>query len=394
MKISKIIWLVSILGSTTSAFADEPTPEQPKPETPPPTDVTPTEPTPTPLTPTPTEPKAADKPAANPLTINMFADGQYVLSTRKNNPVDAMGAPIPQPGHRAWERNNGFALSFLGIDAVYDNEKFAITTSLRFGSSVVPFYAASTASPDIDGVANAFQAYGTWKACPKLTLDIGRFSTIYGAEVAESWKNLNYTRGALYYAFQPFWHTGVRAAYQATDELKLTGMIVNGANNSLDGGKERPSIGVQGAYTKGSGSVLIGYLGSADPDNDFFDHFVDVVATLNIDKLSLVFNADFFTNSVNDDTSTFFGLSAGAGYTVSDKFRLAGRGEVLVDDTADTKVYTGTVTLDYRPLANGNLVLRLDNRFEASDQEIFIDRSAEATKSFFQTVVGVVVTSN
>jgi hypothetical protein len=38
-------------------------------------------------------------------------------------------------------------------------------------------------------------------------------------------------------------------------------------------------------------------------------------------------------------------------------------------------------------------VLRLDNRFESSDQKIFIDRDAAPTKHFFQAVVGIVVTS-
>jgi len=315
-----------------------------------------------------------------------------------------MGLPLPHPAHRAWERNNGFALSFLGIDSVYDTPAFAVTASLRFGSSVVPFYAASTTSTDLDGVATAFQAYGTWKASPKLAMDVGRFSTIYGAEVAESWKNLNYTRGALYYAFQPFWHTGVRATYQASSELKLTGMVVNGANNSVDAGNERPAIGVQAAYTTGMGSLLVGYLGSQDPDSDFFDQFLDVVATLNVGKLSLVFNADLIANrlppstllsTLNDHTTNrYFGASAGAGYTLSDTFRIAGRGELLVDDDADTKVYTGTATLDYRPLGNANVVLRLDHRFESSDQKIFIDRDAAPTKRLFQAVVGIVVTSN
>jgi hypothetical protein len=349
-------------------------------------------------------PPADDKPPL-PLSIHLFADGQYVWSTRRNNAVDATGLSIPHPAHRAWERNNGFALSFLGIDGVYDTAAFAVTASLRFGSSVVPFYAASTTSTDLDGVATAFQAYGTWKASPKLAVDVGRFGTIYGAEVAESWKNLNYTRGALYYAFQPFWHTGVRATYQASSELKLTGMVVNGTNNSVDAGTERPAIGVQAAYTTGTGSVLVGYLGSQDPDSDFFDQFLDVVATLNVGKLSLVFNADLIANRVppstllaspvtnDDEPNRYFGASAGAGYTLSDTFRVAGRGELLVDDDASTKVYTGTATLDYRPLGNANVVLRLDNRFESSDQKIFIDRDAAPTKHFFQAVVGIVVTS-
>ena len=39
-------------------------------------------------------------------------------------------------------------------------------------------------------------------------LDLGKFDTPYGAEVAESHLNMNYTRGLLY-ASQPVFHTSI-----------------------------------------------------------------------------------------------------------------------------------------------------------------------------------------
>ncbi len=346
--------------------------------------------TPVVLTAPPAAPAASDD---SSLKIEMFADARYVLSTRKNDAVDETGAAIPQPAHRAWERNNGFELAFLGLDATYDREKFAVTTSLRFGTAVAPFYANSTVVPDLDGVAAAFQAYGTWKASPQLTIDVGRFNTIYGTEVAESWKNTNYTRGALYYAFQPFWHTGARASYEVSPALKLTGMVVNGVNNSVDSGAEQPSVGAQATFTAGPASFAVGYLGSADPGNDMFDHFVDVIATLAIDRVTASINADLFANEDLGTTHLYYGVSGVLGCVVSETFRVGGRAEVLQADLEDSTVYTGTVTLDYRPLANSNLVLRLDNRAESSNQMLFIDRDAAPSRRFFQTVFGVVVTS-
>ena len=56
-----------------------------------------------------------------------------------------------------------------------------------------------------------------------LTIDVGLFDTIYGAEVADSWVNFNYTRSPLNYLMQPFYHLGVRATYEVSDRLDQPG---------------------------------------------------------------------------------------------------------------------------------------------------------------------------
>ena len=328
--------------------------------------------------------------------ISIFADSYYNWSTSKN-PANVLfpaeGATLA-PAHRAYERHNGFGLSFLGADLTYDTEKFGATASLRFGPSVPIFYARDT-SPT--GINNITQAFVTWKPSTALSIDFGQFYTIYGAEVAESWKNLNYTRGGLYYAMQPFWHTGVRAKLAVTSELTLTGMVVNGVNNEIDYGKERPSLGAQAAYTMPEFAVLLGYLGSLDPDNDtYFDHFVDLVATAAVGtSVNLVFNGDYG----KDGDLAFFGASLAARLALTDEFGIALRAEYLGDPdgriwgTKDNNVLTGTGTLDFKPGASGKLIIRWDNRFEKADTKIFTGRDGSGKDTWFQSVLGVVVTS-
>lgn len=322
----------------------------------------------------------------------MFADAFYNWSTSKN--TDAAGMPSGNPAHRAYNRYNGFGLSFLGADIVYDTEKFGATASLRFGPSVPIFYAADKGPTGIDNIT---QAYVTYKPTTALAIDFGQFSTIYGAEVAESWKNLNYTRGGLYYAMQPFWHTGVRAKYSISDELSLTAMVVNGVNNEIDAGKERPSIGVQAAYAHDTVAVLVGYLGSLDPSNDlYFDHFVDLVATAGFGSASVVFNADF----AKDEDAQFYGASLAGRLGLTDELGIAARLEYLGDPdgliwgAGDNNVITATGTFEYKPDASGRLILRWDNRFEKSKEQIFTDRDGAGADSWFQSVLGVVVTSS
>lgn len=343
--------------------------------------------------------QTAEAPAApsSGLKISMFADAYYNYSTSKNSAT--------QPGHRAYSAANGFSLSFLGIDTVYETEHFGATASLRFGPSVPIFYGRGTEAGQLGlGIENILQAFGTWKPTSSLKIDVGQFGTIFGAEVAESWKNLNYTRGGLYYAMQPFWHTGVRAAAAVSDELTLTGMVVNGANNIVDSGDETPSVALQGAYAMGDVAVILGYMGSLDPEADFFDHFVDLVATAAIGNLSLVFNADYGMNTKRVDSDgnalddgTWYGASLAGGLGLTDQLGVALRGEYLGDPDGliwgaeDNYLITGTVTLEYKPYEAGNLVIRLDNRFEKSDAQIFANRDGEGTDTWFQSVLGLVV---
>ena len=70
--------------------------------------------------------------------------------------------------------------------------------------------------------------------------------------MAESWQNMNYTRGALYFAMQPFWHTGLRGSYQVSDSLGLTALVVNGtklySTKGIGNGTQIPDENPGGHY--------------------------------------------------------------------------------------------------------------------------------------------------
>src|SRR5690606_2938601 len=81
------------------------------------------------------------------------------------------------------------------------------------------------------------QAYASWRpggADGILTLDIGKFDTFVGAEVADSHLNYNYSRGLLFWLAQPYYHTGLRANLDLSEQVWLTGLVANGWNNSVD----------------------------------------------------------------------------------------------------------------------------------------------------------------
>jgi hypothetical protein len=362
------------------------------------------------------------------LKISAFVDAFYSFQTA------AQGTPSPV--HRAYDSNNwvsnadtnagfaqnGFGLSFAGIDASYDGGQLGATISLRAGPSVPIFFAGDTGPLGIDNIT---QAYATWAPVPQLSIDVGMFSTIFGAEVAESWKNLNYTRGGLYYAMQPFWHTGMRIAVSPNDKVTLTGMAVNGVNTVHDD-DESPGLALQLSITPNDlFSLAAGWYTTPKPSTDggIFDNFFDLVAALTVERFSLVLNADLCVNrdKVNDgpgyhqelDDPMFWGISLAAGYQATDLFGIALRGEVLSDSdnqlykatrsnfgvtfptTQQTNVVTVTGTLDFKPVeGSNNLVIRWDNRIETSNEDIFFNRSESPTNVWFGSTLGVVVTTD
>lgn len=373
----------------------------------------------------------ASAPAAEPadeapaLSLSLFADAYVSLQT------SGSGTPATLSGHRAYTgqgpsglAENGFGLSWLGFDASYDAGMFAVTGSLRFGTGAAIFHGDSDLAFGVDSIT---QGYVTWRPVEGLDLDLGMFGTIFGAEVAESWKNLNYTRGALYFYGQPFWHTGLRAKYQLSDMVSLTGIVVNGTNNVSEtqpqveqvtaGFDQSPTIGAQVGITPSDVlSLAVGGMVALDGEenDDFgFDTFLDFVGVISLDPITIVLNADYIVTQSglggNEDRN-FIGVSGALGYAFSDQFGIAGRLEFLSDDANfdgsnedKWSLITATATLDYKPVADfPNLIIRWDNRFEKSNQDIFGDSrndsldpdDATFTDSWFQSVIGVVVTTS
>jgi hypothetical protein len=162
------------------------------------------------------------------LKVSAFVDGNFGMN---------WSFPKPQEGRnrfRAFDANNGFALSWAGVNLSLGGPEVAGTLDLRFGPS-----AARLAGSDesAHGLQYVKQAYATWRPGGKdgiFTFDLGKFDTIYGAEVADSQLNFNYSRGLLYWLAQPAFHTGLRVNAAFSQNFWLTGLLANGWNNSID----------------------------------------------------------------------------------------------------------------------------------------------------------------
>jgi len=334
--------------------------------------------------------------ATSGLSYTLFGDAYATFSTAQ----PGSGAQY----HRAYTANqglnqDGFSLAWVGLDLAYDGGKIGVTTSIRAGSAVNSYFVDSR----MFGPVSITQGFVTWKPIDALAIDVGMFGTIFGAEVAENWYNFNYTRGAVYYGYQPFWHTGARVSYALTDKLTLKGFLADDANQisllTAGGANSTMQAAAQLAYSDGGFTGAVGTMQTlGEGALSGFDRFVDLVLGYSTDKFGVLFNGDF---NVNDTAnSSYLALSAAARYYFVPAFGVALRGEFIKPnmDVSNNEIVTATLTLDFKPVAGAdNLLIRWDNRVESMSaggvpmgQNPLFDRDGAPTDAWFESTIGLV----
>jgi hypothetical protein len=357
--------------------------------------------------------------------------------------------PKPQGGtnqYRAPDVNNGFALTWVGLDVVHEAKPVGGTISLRFGPASSLFAGADTQY----GLQYVRQAFATWKPTQRLTLDLGKFDTICCAEVPDSQKNMNYTRGVLYWVAEPLFHTGLRASYQVTDEVTFRLMAVNGWNNTIDnniGKTFGAQIGIAPAkQLSGNVTYIVGPERS-DPmtvtcpagqaysvdayacvnqagaqggpqtvedknANSRWRQFVDAVVNYNpTDSLAFALNGDVGYDKAldpvtgNERAVYWYGGMAAGRLAFNDVWAVALRGEWFRDPQGfmtgatdatsgaplDVIIRTGTLTLEAKP--SPYLIVRLENRIDSANQPVFRRGLNDANDVQVTSLLGVVVTT-
>lgn len=371
--------------------------------------------------------------------------------------------PKPQLGKntlRAHDSANGFSLSWVGINASYPADPVGATLSLRFGPTAHQLGGTclSTQTPcDADvGLEFVKQGFVSWKpggADSAVQLDLGKFDTPFGVEVAESHLNLNYTRSLLYWLAQPSFHTGLRANFVVADAFDFRLLAVNGWNNSIDNNIGK-SFGAQATFhlRNADGSDLLtaslGYMGGPEHDDtdlvqceegeefsatspsgcvaaggatnvpreglvdrgssntEGLRHLIDLAVVADpIERLRLVLNADYGIDRQRNqrdlekfDRASYWGVLLGARVAVLEQFGIAARGEYLSDPDGLLSGYFDrreeielvSGTLTLELLPADYLTIRLDNRLDWASKQIFNKQIRELTGTQFTTTLGVV----
>jgi Putative beta-barrel porin-2, OmpL-like. bbp2 len=243
-----------------------------------------------------------------------------------------------------------------------------------------------TAGTNVD----ALQIFTQYSSGP-FSVMAGKFTTIAGAEVAQAVSNTNFSRSFLFTFAEPLTHTGVRANYAASNNLKFTLGINNGWNilNENAGGNcvgsscatgKTLELGISGTPAKVLSLAGAFYSGDEVGATQIGTRtLVDVVATVTLsDALNLVFNYDDGQqdNAVAAGTAKWQGLASYLNYQINGAWRLSARLESF-DDKQGFRTGTAqklkevTLTAGYAPAKNTEL--RFEVRSDKSDQSVFVD---------------------
>jgi hypothetical protein len=324
---------------------------------------------------------AADA-AAPSIDITGFVDTYYTYNF--NDPANKLnGLHVFNPDHNALS----LALAELAFEKKPTTDSragFRVDFNFGPGAELTNFFEPSKDAYPSLGLLE--QAYVSFLAGDKIQVDFGKFVTPVGNELVESKDNWNYTRSVQFGWAIPFYHSGARATFTASDKFTLAAYLVNGWNNVIDNNNDKTFIG-QFILKPSSKFTLIGNAVVGKEIEDTRTLF-DAVVVFNLsDKFALASEIDF--GSEGDAKwsaySAYAKLTAG-----SVAFTL--RGEMLDDEdgwaTLGTTVTSGTLTTEFK--LGGGVIAKLDLRTDMADAPIFVGEGTSTKDSQTTVTLGLV----
>lgn len=341
-------------------------------------------------------------------TINLGIDGYYAYNF--NAPVGRVNLL------RAYDvLSNEFSLNqasviFEHAPDVAGGRRWGGRVDLQFGQATDTLQGNPSNEPRPDIYRNIFQVYGSYvlPLGKGLDLDFGKWGSSIGLEGNYTKDQINYSR-SYWFAFLPFYHMGVRAAYAVNDSLTVNYWIVNGTNQvEATNGFKDELFGFTAKPRETVNWNVNYYLGQEHPDRvvvsptspipvqpglsflairpapdgrlHIFDSYVTWQTT---PKLSFALEGDYviereWQNASPGHSSAPSHVDGGAAYAryqLRPKWALGARTEYLSDRGG---LFSGltqalketTVTLDYN-LADGFL-MRYEWRRDFSNQPSFL----------------------
>ncbi|MEW5974832.1 MAG: porin [Acidobacteriota bacterium] len=327
--------------------------------------------------------------------VSGFVDGYYGFST--NRPSDqAVQLRGLTTNHNSFQ----FNLAKLAFNrATNGPNSLGYRVDLVYGPAADSYHSYEPVSGQQGIIKNIQQAYLSYVAPvgSGLTVDVGKFATFIGAEALDTIDNWNYQQGMLFSYAQPYYHTGLRATYAASDKVGLGFYLVNGWNNSFDNNTGK-SIGFSFSLTPNSKFQIIqNYLGGPEISgtNDPWRHLFDTVvnATIN-ENVALKFNYDYGFDNYATGKTKWQGVAASIRFSSSSgKVAFAPRFEYLADNQgfatgAAQRVKGLTLTNEYR--LRPNFSTKLEYRYDFSTEPYFVKRIDDFVKDQHVFMVGLV----
>ena len=298
--------------------------------------------------------------------------------------------------------NDHSALSLHGIGLTVDKlpkEGFGGLVNVLLGKDATLYQSYDTSTSNFDVVQGFIQyAHGP------LTVQLGKLTTLMGAEVIDTSANANFSH-SIGFGQYPYTHTGLRATYAVSDTTNLIAGVNTGWDQVKDANTQKTielgltsnpvkPLNITATIYSGVEPVLSpagyhpGVAGNdgAQGNRSMFDTVISYAVT---DALTFVLNPTYAVQEgvIYDDGSThdvkWYSVSLYANYQIDEKDRLSLRLEdfqdkdgyktSLIGGVAGTALGTSykddVVTLTYGYTAAANFELRAEVRFDTVDKD-------------------------
>lgn len=330
------------------------------------------------------------------LEWHIFADSYYSYNFNRPTPVTAPNAasvnaaaiPNAQNTYRYYDTyHNQFALSLFELSTKANFGEASVLVDLDFG----PFAdlnsaSTSTSGKSVDEVSKHMgQVVLSYKPeASRFSFDMGKMYSHLGVESVKSKDNYNYSRTVLFSYGLPFWHTGLRANYDAIPELLTASLFVYNGWNSIYDNNNSKSLGAQLKYSPSTLVTLAyNYLGGPERSDSEKDrktvHEVNSTWSFN-DSWSAITDAvlgeeENVAIGITTTKAIWYGGMLGLKYNLNERSYLSPRFEVFRDQHgyilggSPQAFQSGTLTYG-RNLSKG-LDLRSEGRWDSSSQKPF-----------------------
>ncbi len=393
--------IVVCLAHAEPAFAQGAAAAPPEPE-PTPAPAPAPAPAPTPASPAQTSPFVPPAPPEENSRFKVMPTGyvEAFYAYNLNRPSNGI------TNYRGFDnRHNTFSLSNAALGANWEAGPVGGRIMLQVGSTPSSYYSGEPSLAGTDG-ANA-SSPGLWKYLQEafvtykapvgrgLLLQLGLCASPIGFESFAVKDNWNWSRSNLFVGL-PFYHTGLRATYEWTDELSTTVSVFNGWNNVVDSSEEK-SVQANITYKLPAKLLLQAlYFGGIErptgaAEGPFWRHHFDVVAQVDPTTwLSFAGQGDYGWEPNRLGTSSWASGALYARVKPIDHVYVAVRGDRFHENLATAAggrassplfwggvewVSSGTATLDVRP--SDQLSIRLEYRHDAAEAPMFFGRNVQ-----------------
>jgi hypothetical protein len=364
-------------------------------------------------------PSPTPTPVPHAFSISGYGDLGYTSVSNASN-ANTNSGPLADPNGRGitgrvFDADNQ-VLQFhnFNIQAAYlPQAGFGAKLEYSFGedADLIHSYPQSLQNPATE--IDLTQGYASYVGGP-LSVIVGKFETLAGAEVIEAPSDLNISRSILFGYAVPFTHTGGRITYAVNGDLNiivganqgwdttkaLRGPIYDPVTGTADSSALTAEYGLAWTPSKIFSLTAQGYSGQVEEAyanvgaGPPVRTLTDFVATYHYNSaFTIILNGDIASQNrtdVFDRMGNDLGIGTvswdGAALYLSYNrglFTLTGRGEYFADN-GGSRTYTGyagatyaatrdlaegTGTLQYQP--NSNLIFRAEYRYDTSTNQYF-----------------------